>query len=169
VNSDGPGLGTEVEVSLPCISEVVPHASSQVQPAAREGGKRVLVVDDNADAAESIAVLLRIEGHEVKTVMDAMQALACIEDFAPQAAVVDIGLPGMNGYELAESIRANRALAQPLLIALTGYGQAEDFDRSRDAGFDHHFVKPADLKAIQAAINGELSGDSELAERRTLV
>ena len=168
VCSDGPGLGTEVEVALPCISEVVQHPSSHAQPAAREGGRRVLVVDDNADAAESIAVLLKIEGHDVKTATDAMQALSCIDDFSPHVAVVDIGLPGMNGYELAASIRAKRELPQPLLIALTGYGQAEDFDRSRDAGFDHHFVKPADLKAIQAAIRGEPSDASEHEERRTL-
>jgi len=116
-------------VRLPCISEVVPHAGIQTTPATRQGGKRILVVDDNADAAESIAVYMRIEGHEVKTVTDAMQALGCFEAFAPQVAIIDIGLPGMNGYELATSIRANEALTPPLMIALTGYGQAEDFDR----------------------------------------
>jgi signal transduction histidine kinase/DNA-binding response OmpR family regulator len=168
VISEGPGRGTEVSVRMPCISEVVPHAGVQVLPVTRQGGKRILVVDDNADAAESIAVFMRIEGHEVKTVTDAMQALACVASFEPEVAIIDIGLPGMNGFELAASIRANPDVATPLLIALTGYGQAEDFDRSRDAGFDHHFVKPADLKSIQAAIE---SGAPELArqERRTLV
>jgi CheY-like chemotaxis protein len=97
-----------------------------------------------------------------------MQALACIDAFAPQVAIIDIGLPGMNGYELAAGIRANRSLPKPLLIALTGYGQAEDFDRSRDAGFDHHFVKPAEIQAIQAAIDGA-PDEAEVAERRTLV
>ncbi len=168
VSSDGPGRGTEVSVTLPCISEVVPHAGIQMAPAKREGGKRILVVDDNADAAESIAVFMRIEGHEVKTVTDAMQALSCVEVFAPHIAIIDIGLPGMNGYELATSIRANKALRTPIMIALTGYGQAEDFDRSRDAGFDHHFVKPADLKTIQNAIDAEPS-DQLREERRTLV
>jgi signal transduction histidine kinase/DNA-binding response OmpR family regulator len=168
VASDGAGRGTEVSVRLPCISEVVPHAGVHVMPAARQGGKRILVVDDNADAAESIAVFMRIEGHEVKTVTDAMQALSCLEVFAPQVAIIDIGLPGMNGYELATSIRANTALTTPLMIALTGYGQAEDFDRSRDAGFDHHFVKPADLKTIQNAIDAE-AADQLREERRTLV
>jgi CheY-like chemotaxis protein len=98
-----------------------------------------------------------------------MQALACLEAFAPEVAIIDIGLPGMNGYELAAGIRAMRVAKRPLLIALTGYGQAEDFDRSRDAGFDHHFVKPADLRAIQAAINGGLNDDDEVEQRRTLV
>jgi CheY-like chemotaxis protein len=111
---------------------------------------------------------MRIEGHEVKTVTDAMQALACLDVFAPQVAIIDIGLPGMNGYELATTIRANAALPTPLMIALTGYGQAEDFDRSRDAGFHQHFVKPADLRSIQAAIDTGLP-DQAREERRTLV
>jgi signal transduction histidine kinase/DNA-binding response OmpR family regulator len=171
VISDGPGLGTEVNVQLPCVSEVVPSAGAQAPRPTRQGGKRILVVDDNADAAESIAVLMGIEGHEVKTVTDAMQALTCLDVFAPQVAIIDIGLPGMNGYELAAGIRANRKLPKPLLIALTGYGQAEDFDRSRDAGFDHHFVKPANLKAIQAVIDSDRghSEGGQADERRTLV
>jgi signal transduction histidine kinase/ActR/RegA family two-component response regulator len=168
VASEGAGAGTEVSVHLPCISEVVPHAGIQAMPAMQQGGKRILVVDDNADAAESIAVFMRIEGHEVQTVTDAMQALGCVERFAPQIAIIDIGLPGMNGYELAAAIRANPSLTPPLMIALTGYGQAEDFDRSREAGFDHHFVKPADLKAIQAAIAAG-SPEPAVEERRTLV
>jgi len=168
ITSDGPAQGTEVSVRLPCISEVVQHTALEPPPAPSRGGRRVLVVDDNADAAESIAVLLEIEGHEVKAVTDAMQALSCFEAFAPQVAIIDIGLPGMNGYELAAGIRANRTLPKPLLIALTGYGQAEDFDRSRDAGFDHHFVKPAELRAIQAAIDG-LEDDADVEERRTQV
>ena len=168
VSSEGAGLGTEVVVRMPCISEVVQHAGVQAMPAKRQGGKRILVVDDNADAAESIAVFMRIEGHEVRTVTDAMQALGCFEAFAPEVAIIDIGLPGMNGYELAASIRANVGTAAPLMIALTGYGQSEDFDRSRDAGFDHHFVKPADLKAIQAAIDGPAEQQAR-EERRTLV
>jgi signal transduction histidine kinase/DNA-binding response OmpR family regulator len=168
ITSDGPGLGTEVSIRLPCISEVVQQAGVQAPPPPARGGKRILVVDDNADAAESIAVLMQIDGHEVRTVTDAMQALACIDKFAPQVAIIDIGLPGMNGYELAAGIRANPSLPKPLLIALTGYGQAEDFDRSRDAGFDHHFVKPAEIQAIQAAIDGA-PDDAEVEERRTQV
>jgi signal transduction histidine kinase/DNA-binding response OmpR family regulator len=168
IMSDGPGLGTEVVIRLPCISEVVQHAGREAPRPPSRGGKRILVVDDNADAAESIAVLMQIDGHEVKTVTDAMQALACLNTFAPQVAIIDIGLPSMNGYELAAGIRANRSLPKPLLIALTGYGQAEDFDRSRDAGFDHHFVKPAEMQAIQAVIDAA-SEDAEVEERRTLV
>jgi CheY-like chemotaxis protein len=153
ISSEGPGRGTEVSIRLPCISQVVPHAAAEVSPMARTGGKRILVVDDNADAGESLAMFLRIEGHEVKSVTDAMLALSCLEVFAPQVAIIDIGLPGMNGYELAAAIKSDSALRTPLLIALTGYGQSEDFVRTREAGFDHHFVKPADLRSLQEVVH----------------
>jgi CheY-like chemotaxis protein len=112
----------------------------------------VLVVDDNIDAAESIAVFLRLEGHEVRTVSDGPQAVAIAQVFAPQVAVIDIGLPGMNGYEVARRLRLKGAESPALLVALTGYGQKEDRTRSEEAGFDHHFVKPADPRLIQSAI-----------------
>jgi CheY-like chemotaxis protein len=168
LTSEGAGRGTEVSVRLPCISEVVQQAGAPAQTAVRRSGKRILVVDDNADAAESMAVYMRMHGHDVKTVTDAMQALTCLEAFAPEVAIIDIGLPGMNGYELAGSIRANTAIATPVMLALTGYGQAEDFDRSRDAGFHHHFVKPADLKSIQAVVESEQEPVAS-EQRRTLV
>jgi signal transduction histidine kinase/CheY-like chemotaxis protein len=166
VTSGGAGLGTEVTIELPCISEVKPQPELPLLSARKPEGKRILVVDDNADAAESIAMLLGIDGHEVKTSGDATQALSCMETFMPEVAIIDIGLPGKNGYELAETIRASRIRPQPLLLALTGYGQAEDFDRSREAGFDHHFVKPADPMAIRAAISGGRAADREPDTRR---
>ena len=165
VISEGPGRGTEVKIRLPCISEVVQHGSTESLPPTRVGAKRILVVDDNADAGESLAMFLRIGGHEVKAVTDATQALSCIEVFAPQVAIIDIGLPGMNGYELATAIKAGKALRTPLLIALTGYGQAEDFKRAVEAGFDHHFVKPADLRALQDVVQAEAQPQSR-DERR---
>jgi signal transduction histidine kinase len=154
VKSDGVGKGSLFRVVLPCISEV-PQAAPEESIAVLEvpkAGKRVLVIDDNIDAAESIAVFLRLEGHEVRTVSDGPQAVAIAQVFAPQVAVVDIGLPGMNGYEVARRLRLKGSEAPALLIALTGYGQKEDRARSSEAGFDHHFVKPADPRLIQAAI-----------------
>jgi CheY-like chemotaxis protein len=133
----------------------VPQAVAEQSIAVLTGsksGRRVLVIDDNIDAAESIAVFLRLEGHEVRTVSDGPQAVAIAQVFAPQVAVVDIGLPGMNGYEVARRLRLKGSGAPALLIALTGYGQKEDRARSTEAGFDHHFVKPADPRLIQAAI-----------------
>jgi signal transduction histidine kinase/DNA-binding response OmpR family regulator len=155
VASEGPGHGAEFRLLLPCISEV-PSADAPAReaprPRRRAEGRRVLVVDDNVDAADSIAVLLRMEGHEVKTVTDAAQALASAEVFAPSAVVLDIGLPGMDGYTLARELRKLPRLGDALFIALTGYGQKEDQAQAAAAGFHHHFIKPADPRAIHAAI-----------------
>jgi signal transduction histidine kinase/DNA-binding response OmpR family regulator len=156
VTSDGPGKGAKFSIVLPCISEVPQEgAAAKAAPAehaAREG-RRILVVDDNVDAAESIAVLLRLEGHEVKTVTDGHQALACSRVFAPSAVVLDIGLPGMSGYEVARRLRDMPETRRALFIALTGYGQREDRVLASEAGFHHHFIKPADPRAIHAVID----------------
>ncbi|MGE5640021.1 MAG: response regulator [Clostridia bacterium] len=156
VASEGEGRGAEFRIVLPCISEVSQtEARAEVASSDEENprnGLRVLVVDDNADAAESIAVLLRLEGHEVKTVCDGPEALACSQVFAPAAVVLDIGLPGMDGYELARRLRDLPETREALFIALTGYGQKEDRKLAADAGFDHHFIKPADPRAIHQAI-----------------
>jgi signal transduction histidine kinase len=157
VTSEGAGKGAEFRIVLPCISEV-----PQADEAAKEGalqkpavseGRRVLVVDDNIDAAESIAVLLRMEGHEVKTVSDGQQALASSQVFAPNVVVLDIGLPGMDGYELARRMRQLPETRKALFIALTGYGQKEDRAQAAAAGFQHHFTKPADPRAIHTVIS----------------
>jgi signal transduction histidine kinase/CheY-like chemotaxis protein len=167
VRSDGAGRGAEFTIVLPCISEVLPEQVSTQAPGVElpSEGMRVLVVDDNIDAAESIAVLLRLEGHEVKTVNDGAQALACSQVFAPRAVVLDIGLPGMDGYELARRLRALPQTKDALFIALTGYGQREDRALALDAGFQHHFIKPADPRAIHAVINDEKGSEQKRAIR----
>ena len=153
VHSDGAGKGAAFRVTLPCISEVPQRdgAPAGLAPEVPSAGRRVLVVDDNMDAADSIAVYLRLEGHEVRTVSDAPQALAIAQVFAPHVAVLDIGLPGMSGYELARRLRRN-ADGPGLFVALTGYGHVDDRLQSEEAGFDHHFVKPADPRDIQGVI-----------------
>ena len=110
------------------------------------------MVDDNVDAAESTAAFLRLEGHEVKAVHDGLQALSSLKVFDPHVVVLDIGLPGLDGYAVARQLRERGDTSHVLLIALTGYGQKEDRQRAADAGFDYHFVKPADPREIQAAI-----------------
>jgi CheY-like chemotaxis protein/nitrogen-specific signal transduction histidine kinase len=159
VASEGAGKGAEFRIVLPCLTEVPnadgPKSAVSVRMAATER-KRILVVDDNADAAESIAVLLRLEGHEVKTVADANQALECCQVFAPGAVVLDIGLPGMDGYDLARQLRRLPSCRDALYIALTGYGQKEDRAAAESAGFHHHFIKPADPRAIYAVISENL-------------
>ena len=106
--------------------------------------RRILVVDDNADAADAVAVLLGIEGHDVHTAHSGHAALAEARAWAPDAMVLDIGLPDMDGYELARRVRALGMTPPPLLIALSGYGLAGDVRRSRDAGFSHHLLKPVE-------------------------
>jgi signal transduction histidine kinase/DNA-binding response OmpR family regulator len=154
--SEGRDRGAEFRVSLPCISVVRGDTSEPVvapQPAP-VCGSRVLICDDNADAASSIALYLQLDGHEVKSVGDGPQALACVPVFAPQVVVLDIGLPGLSGYEVAKRLRKMPATEHALLIALTGYGAKEDRLRAAEAGFDHHFVKPTDPNEIAKLIAG---------------
>jgi CheY-like chemotaxis protein/two-component sensor histidine kinase len=156
VLSDGRGKGATFTVTLPCISAVdaQPRARQDAPAAAdaRVYGRRVLVVDDNVDSAESIAAFLRLEGHEVKAVHDGLQALASLKVFDPHVIVLDIGLPGLDGYAVARQLRSRGDSSHMLLIAVTGYGQKEDRQRAAEAGFDYHFVKPADPREIQVAI-----------------
>ena len=157
VESEGPGRGSSFTVTLPCISAVAepqraPSAVASIRPSSEVYGRRVLVVDDNVDAAESTAAFLRLEGHEAKAVHDGLQALASLKVFDPHVVVLDIGLPGLDGYAVARQLRARGDTSHVLLIALTGYGQKEDRARAAASGFDYHFVKPADPREIQAAI-----------------
>jgi CheY-like chemotaxis protein len=154
VTSEGPGRGSQFIVHLPCITEVgaAPAVVDMLPGAAPIEGKRVLVVDDNADAAETIAVFLRLEGHEVKSVCDGYEAIASAQVFAPHVVILDIGLPGMDGYEVARKLRETAQSGDSLYVALTGYGQKEDMAQASAAGFHRHFVKPTDPRSIQQAI-----------------
>jgi CheY-like chemotaxis protein len=109
-----------------------------------------LLVDDNRDLSESLATLLRLNGHEVAVAPDGMSALQMIEKLSPDVALIDIGLPGMSGYEVAHRLRSNGCMAR--LIAVTGYGGQEERQRSLDAGFDDHFVKPIDPALLDQVI-----------------
>jgi len=154
-HSPGAGRGSTFTVRLPCLASVAEPAETSAPVMRTQDqvyGRRVLVVDDNIDAAESTAAYLRLEGHEVKTVNDGNDALASVRVFAPHVIVLDIGLPGLDGYAVARRLRADGDTSHTLLIALTGYGQKEDRDRAKEAGFDHHFTKPADPQQIQLAI-----------------
>ena len=115
---------------------------------ASSAAPRVLLVDDNVDAVESMEILLQAFGYEVSTAVHPDLALAQLESFAPTAAVIDIGLPGMDGYQLAAEIRRRRAGRPLRLIAFTGYGGAEDIARARAAGFDAHLVKPVEIDRL---------------------
>jgi signal transduction histidine kinase/CheY-like chemotaxis protein len=146
--SEGTGKGSEFSVYLPLAAEkqataaaASPFAASTTPPTPV---RRILVVDDNVDAAESLALLLRLAGHEAEVVNDGRTALEAVRAMAPEMVFLDIGLPGMDGYEVARQIRQIPGREEIFLLALTGWGQKEDRRRSKEAGFDRHLVKPLD-------------------------
>jgi len=114
--------------------------------------RRILVVDDNEDAADSLAMMLSLDGHEVRKAYTGAKALSCVRDFLPDVVLLDIGLPGMDGYEVARLIREEPNGEHVRLIALTGYGQESDKTRARAAGFDEHLVKPVELGNLHRAL-----------------
>jgi CheY-like chemotaxis protein/anti-sigma regulatory factor (Ser/Thr protein kinase) len=141
-SSPGIGQGSTVTIRLPRVRE-----KSVTEPAARVPrvpARRTLVVDDNQDAAESLAMLLSLDGHEVQAVFTAEDALERAQSFRPQVMLLDIGLPGMDGFEVARRVRALEGGREIRLVALTGYGQNEDRQRALAAGFDEHLVKPVE-------------------------
>jgi len=147
--SDGPGLGSEFVVRLPAapVDTETPRVELPA-PASPRGSRRVLVVDDNLDAAESLAMLLAFAGHETRKAHDGIEAVKAAEQFRPDVVLLDIGLPVMNGYDACRRLRQEAWGRSMLLVALTGWGQEEDREQSRDAGFDAHLVKPVDLEAL---------------------
>jgi CheY-like chemotaxis protein/anti-sigma regulatory factor (Ser/Thr protein kinase) len=148
--SDGPGCGSEFIVRLPLLEPTArrrPAASSRaLGPQAQ---RRILVADDNADAALSLAMLLRAMGHEVHTVDDGQAALSRSDTLRPDLIMLDIGMPKMNGYDACKAIRSQRWSVKTQLVALSGWGQEEHKARAREAGFDHYLVKPASLEALE--------------------
>ncbi|SAL78932.1 PAS/PAC sensor hybrid histidine kinase [Caballeronia peredens] len=114
--------------------------------------RRILLVDDSVDAALAMSMLLEALGHEVRTEYDGPRALASIDDFKPDVVVLDIGLPGMSGFDVAREMRKHAVTRDALLLALTGYGSDADRRRALDAGFDHHLTKPVTFDALEALL-----------------
>jgi CheY-like chemotaxis protein len=136
-------------VQLPQEDRPAPGASADpIAPS----GHRLLVVDDNQDAANSLAMLLRLQGHEVRVAYSGMAAVEMTKTYTPDAVFLDIGMPGMDGYETARRIREQPGMGGVILAALTGWGQKEDRRRTAEAGFDHHLVKPPELKAVESVL-----------------
>jgi signal transduction histidine kinase/DNA-binding response OmpR family regulator len=153
--SPGLGCGATFEIRLPRIKR---PKERREEPVIKAIPQRILIVDDNADAAETLALLLESSGHVTRVSLSSQDALAFAEAFEPQVALLDIGLPGMNGYELAQRFRRAPKLKAVRLIALTGYGLAEDRQRALAAGFDAHLVKPVDLPALERTVAALSSG-----------
>jgi PAS domain S-box-containing protein len=162
VQSPGPGLGTSVTVDIPRLHHHERHAGAalSILDAPRDTSmRRILVVDDNRDAADSLAMLCETENHLTQVAYTSAQALEAAQVFKPNVALLDIGLPGMDGYELAGALRA-QSDSPLLLIAITGYGQAEDRARAQAAGFDLHFVKPVKVESLLKTLSVRV-GDHE--------
>ncbi|WP_313704626.1 PAS domain S-box protein [Massilia sp.] len=156
-HSEGVGHGSTFTVELPLASSTAaaPATPAAPSPAAVRGRRRILLVDDNVDAAQTLAALLETAGHVVRTVNDPRAALAAAATQLQDAFILDIGMSGIDGHALARQLRSQPALAGAVYIALTGYGQASDRASSRDAGFDHHLVKPVDAVRLLAVLDSQ--------------
>jgi signal transduction histidine kinase len=148
--SDGEGQGSTFTIRLPAAEP--PRAAAPAAGPVRTRAHRILVIADNADAADTLAMLLQLEGHAVQTLYDGRRVVEHIGEFGPELVLLDIGLPGMDGYEVARAVRQCAAGQQVRLVALTGYGQADDRARALQNGFDGHLLKPVDMEAITALL-----------------
>jgi signal transduction histidine kinase/ActR/RegA family two-component response regulator len=147
-SSDGPGLGSRFEIRLPLAQTAAQPAVTASEDEPTGSKRRVLVVDDNPDAADSLRMLLEFVGHEIAVASDGRSAIASVVAWQPEVALIDIGLPDLDGYEVVTRLRAMNLTARPLLVALTGYGQPEDRMRALAAGFDVHLTKPVDVDEL---------------------
>jgi signal transduction histidine kinase len=152
--SDGLGQGSEFIVRLPLARPFLESGlAPEAEPIATSGDSlRILIVDDNSHAAESLGIIVKLWHHDVRVAFDGIDALALAESYRPQVILLDIGLPGMDGYSVARSIRSRPELEGVRLVAMTGYGRDEDFQKSKSAGFDHHLVKPIDFTELQTLL-----------------
>jgi PAS domain S-box-containing protein len=158
VRSDGVGQGSEFVVRLPVIESPAPVARAQPEEVGTSKQRRILVVDDNRDSADSLAMLLQLSGHDARPVYDGLQAVDAATTFQPDVILMDLGLPKLNGFEAARRIRERRPGSELLIVALTGWGQDSDRLASREAGFDAHLVKPVDeitLKRLLAEYSNQ--------------
>jgi CheY-like chemotaxis protein len=153
--SAGAGKGSRFTIVLPLIGrngvdpiDVLAQAAGEIRPA------RLLIVDDNVDAAESLSALLQAEGHAAQVIGDPYRALEAALADPPDVYILDIGLPNMDGYELCRRLRAQPGGAGAIIVALSGYGQANDRALSKEAGFNHHFVKPLDMLKFHEILAG---------------
>jgi len=152
-HSAGADQGSTFTVRIPCLpADAPPLVPFETPNHAPAGAVRVLLADDNVDAAETMTALLQMYGHSVRTVYSGAEALAAAPAFAPDFMLLDIGMPGMSGYELAQQLRADARNDAAVLVALTGWGSENDRQLAAQAGFDHHLTKPVDHEALASLL-----------------
>jgi two-component system CheB/CheR fusion protein len=150
VSSAGRGRGAEFRVRLPLAAPPVEAVPVPSRSTARQ--RRILVIDDGVDAANLLRDVLALEGHEVHVAYDGPSGIRIAHEFQPEVIICDIGLPGMDGYQVARALRADSSLQGAYLVALSGYAQTEDRERAVRAGFDRHLPKPATPEQVEAAL-----------------
>ena len=170
ISSAGIGQGSEFTVRLPILTETVamPAPALTPDPAVAATALRILVVDDNRDAADMLAMFLQIDGHETHTAHDGVEAIEETTRLQPDLVLLDIGLPRLNGYEAGRRIREQHPGGRPVLVALSGWGQDEDRRRSQEAGFDAHLVKPVDEIALHKLLAVVRARKQEVTSQKTL-
>jgi CheY-like chemotaxis protein len=165
-SSDGLGKGSTFTLRIPLAAAQPASAELPAQGSVAPVGTsslRILIADDNRDAAESLAALLRMVGHDVRIAYDGVEALGLASEYRPDAIVLDIGMPKMNGYDVAKKLRAEPTGQQMTIIALSGWGQEEDKRRSREAGIDHHLVKPLEPTSLLQVLASNTRSGMRLA------
>lgn len=151
--SEGRGKGSEFVIRLPCLLQLSSaHAACRIDPKLSENSLSILVVDDNRDAAQSLSLLLSSEGHTVWLAYDGYQALQVALNKLPEVVLLDIGLPGMDGYAVAQSLRQHSEMKMTHLIALSGYGRQEDRKQAKEVGFNGYLTKPVNFSELQEAL-----------------
>ena len=155
MRSDGLDKGSEFLVRLPIAVEASPRSGTSVKDFRRESGisRRILIVDDMRDNANTLAMMLRALGHEVHVVYDGLEAVGAAERLRPEVVLLDIAMPGLNGYEACRQIRATEWGRSMFMIAQTGWGQEEDRRKAEEAGFDRHMLKPIDCATLVVVLS----------------
>lgn len=159
--SEGPGRGSTFTVRLPKVAAPQSTQTSLKHSPCADFSRRVLVIEDNRDAREMFRMMLELAGHEVLEAEEGLAGLELLKVMRPDVAVIDVGLPGLNGYEIARRFREEPDSERVMLVALTGYGTPEAVERSRQAGFDHHLIKPVNAEALQEIMRGEARGRAD--------
>jgi signal transduction histidine kinase len=160
--SNGPGMGATFVITLPVrLKTAAPGVEANAQPAQKMAVQRILLIEDNRDGAESARLLLSEEGHEVRIAYNGPEGLAAAQEFLPSVILCDIGLPGMDGYQIAQAIRQNPTLSSAFIVALTGYGREEDRRLALEAGFDLHMTKPIDHVLLRHTLAHAVRSEAE--------